>query len=187
MVEGEAAPLEDPSHVHVDGEHGPAEGEAGKGVGRVAAYAGELGEILGPAPIGHAAGGAVQAEGPPVVAEALPGPDRLGRSGLRQRLRCRPAAHPGEVAGHHPAHLGLLEHQLGDEDGVGVAGTPPGEVAAVLGEPGEEGLLHAVRARRLARLKRAWRTQFTAHTTTVAHAPAARVSMVKPGTIQLVR
>ena len=38
-----------------------------------------------------------------------------------------------------PPHLGLLEHELGDQDPIRITGSAPGEVPAVLAEPAEEG------------------------------------------------
>ena len=45
---------------------------------------------------------------------------------------------PGEVARDDAFDLGLLQHDLGDEDRVRIAGPSPGQVAALLGEPAEE-------------------------------------------------
>jgi len=35
-------------------------------------------------------------------------------------------------------HLGLLEHELGDQDAVGVGRAPPGQVASVAAVPTQE-------------------------------------------------
>ena len=56
----------------------------------------------------------------------------------RQRLDGRPAREPRLVARDHAGHLGLLEHDLRDEDRVGVAGAPPRQVAALARVPAQQ-------------------------------------------------
>jgi hypothetical protein len=45
---------------------------------------------------------------------------------------------PVTIIRNYCGDLGLLEHELGDEDGVGIGGLAPGKIAGVLAEPGEE-------------------------------------------------
>ena len=67
---------------------------------------------------------AMEAQRPPVVAEALPLPDRVRRRGGGERRDCRPPLEPGEVARDDAVDLRLLEHDLRDEDRVRVARPP---------------------------------------------------------------
>jgi hypothetical protein len=42
------------------------------------------------------------------------------------------------IVGDDGSDLGLLEHELGDEDRVGIGGAAPGKIAGVLAIPVEE-------------------------------------------------
>src|SRR6188472_1233237 len=79
----------------------------------------------------------------PVVAEALPLDDHLARRGGCEGCGGRPPFEPALVARHDALDLGLLEHDLRNEDRVGIPGPPPGKIAAALPVPGEERRLHA--------------------------------------------
>src|SRR5206468_657762 len=48
----------------------------------------------------------------------------------------------------HAVHLGLLEHDLGDEHAIGLARPSPGEIAVVVGVPREQATLEAAHQRR---------------------------------------
>ena len=133
-----ARALADARHVHVHGKYRPAEGEAADGVRRVAADSGKLGEILGPAMSGDMLRRPVQVDRAPVVAEPLPRADDLRERRSGERLQGRPPLEPGREARHDALDLRLLEHDLRDEDRVRVASPPPGQVAAVLLEPGSK-------------------------------------------------
>src|SRR3990172_11951500 len=83
----------------------------------------------------------VESDGPDVVSEGPPGcldvPDRgagqlLDRGVLSKELL---------VLRDDPIDLGLLEHDLRDQDLVRVGGLPPGKVAPVARIPAEEALL----------------------------------------------
>src|SRR5437867_10633388 len=88
-----------------------------------------FGQVVGPAVRDDLTGGTVQVEGAAVVAESLPGADRVTRRRGRERLRARPAVEPGQVIRDHALRVRLLEHHLRDEDRVGIARAPPGKVA----------------------------------------------------------
>jgi hypothetical protein len=129
--------------VRVDREHRPPEREGRDGVGGVAADAGKLRQIVRPAARRDALRRPVEIDGAPVVSEPLPGPDDVGERGRGERLRGRPALEPLPETRDDALDLRLLEHDLGDEDRVGVAAPAPGEVAAVLAKPGQERGVHA--------------------------------------------
>src|SRR5206468_7228488 len=42
----------------------------------------------------------------------------------------RKASHETRIVFEHPAHLRLLQHEFGDEDGIGVASFPPRQAAS---------------------------------------------------------
>jgi hypothetical protein len=79
-----------------------------------------------------------QAQRAAVVAE----PDPLAQHVLQRRrrkgVRGRPARQPRLVAREHPGDLRLLEHDLRDEDRVGIAGAPPRQVATLALIPAQE-------------------------------------------------
>ena len=76
--------------------------------------------------------------GPRVVAQPLPGVENFPLGGSGKRGKIREAPHPLFIIGDDGGDLGLLEHELGDEDRVGIAGAAPGKIAAVVAIPGEE-------------------------------------------------
>ena len=73
---------------------------------------------------------AVERKRAPVVAEALPLDDDVGRRCGRERLDGRPSLEPALVAWDDAIDLRLLEHHLRDEDRVRVARSAPRQVAA---------------------------------------------------------
>src|SRR5919106_1136088 len=98
--------------------------------------------------LGDPAGSAVQAQAAAVVPEPLPLADDVGWRRLREGLDRRPALEPGGVTRYDPRNLGLLEHDLADEDRVRVARPAPRKVAAEPLEPGAERVLHTSSLRR---------------------------------------
>ena len=89
-----AGALRDAPHVDVDGQHVAAEREARDGVGGVAADAGQLGQVVGPAVRRDLLRGAVERERAPVVAEPLPLADHVAGRRRGERLDRRPALEP---------------------------------------------------------------------------------------------
>src|SRR5205823_5543130 len=87
---------------------------------------------------------AVEVDGPAVVAQARPRPHDVadvggGAAGGRRE--------PGDelaVAGDDAPDLGLLQHELADEDHPWVPCQPPRQVAPVAGPPVEDRLYHVV-------------------------------------------
>ena len=65
--------------------------------------------------------------------------EHTGLGGARERPNGGETAEPPNIVRDHGRGLGLLEHDLSDQDGVGVAGAAPGESAAVMAIPGEKG------------------------------------------------
>jgi len=117
------------SPVDVDGGDTCAEGEGGHRSGGVGADAGQRLEVVRPAVRGHHGGGAAQRERAAVVAQ--PAPERQHLRRLR-RGQCRRIGKPLQeplVVGDDTGGLGLLEHDLGDEDRVRIAGVTPWERA----------------------------------------------------------
>ena len=79
--------------------------------------------------------GGVQIARPRVIAEALPRVEDVIFRSPSQRGKIGKAAEPLIIIRHNGGNLGLLEHELGDEDGVGIASLAPGEGAPVAAIP----------------------------------------------------
>lgn len=73
-----------------------------------------------------------------VVAEAFPKFVDFVGTGFREGFDGGQFAHPAFPVRDHGFDLGLLQHDFGNPNGVGIAGAAPGEVAGVAGEPGKE-------------------------------------------------
>ena len=131
--------------VAIDGRDGLSEGDRGDGAGRIGADAGDAlpgggGGRNRTAELSNDEDGAgLQVAGASVVAEPLPlGEDGFGGGGGEggdggEGLK------PAVPVSTHGLYAGLLQHDLGDPDGVGVAGAAPGEIALVNIEPSEQG------------------------------------------------
>ena len=87
----------------------------------------------------HGDGGRPEITGAGVIAESLPGVQDLMFGSCRQGGEIGEAPHPSIIIRDDGSDLGLLEHELGDEDGVGISGAAPREIATVLAKPGQEG------------------------------------------------
>ena len=61
-------------------------------------------------------GALLQAPRPVVVAEALPAPQHVGERRRGEALEVGPGLQPLDEARRHPRHLGLLQHDLADQD-----------------------------------------------------------------------
>ncbi len=97
-------------------------------VASVSTSAGEFAAVL----LRHAPCGLLERDCPAVVAHALPGAEHLASPGTGKALEVRELLEElGGVLHGDPLDLRLLEHDLGDQDPVGIGGVPPGEVAAV--------------------------------------------------------
>ena len=132
---------EDAADVGVEEGDALPEGEAGDGAGGIWADAFELQQLLHGVGEGaaeafhHLLRDLVEADCPQVVAKRRPAPDDLAPGRRRQRRGGRERAEELVVLGEDALHLGLLEHDLGDQNGVGVVGMAPGEIAALPGVP----------------------------------------------------
>jgi len=73
-----------------------------------------------------------------VIAEALPGVKDLLFGSSRQGGEIGETLHPLIIIWEDGGDLRLLEHELGDQDGIGIAGAAPGKIAAVSAVPGAE-------------------------------------------------
>ncbi|MEY2599668.1 MAG: hypothetical protein RLZZ142_1927, partial [Verrucomicrobiota bacterium] len=135
---------EDAGDVGVDGGGGKVECEGGDGSGGVGADSREGGEVFGV--LGEAAleafedglGGAVEVARAGVVAQALPEGEDVLLGGACEGFEGGKALHPAGEEGQDGGDLGLLEHELAHEDGVGGGVCAPGELASVGEEPRAE-------------------------------------------------
>ena len=80
----------------------------------------------------------------PVVTQPLPGFEYGTFTRLRQRLPGRKKEKPASVVGNDGDDLRLLQHEFRDGDGVGIAGSPPREVALRGGIPSGKALAQAI-------------------------------------------
>ena len=80
-------------------------------------------------------GSVVEVAGTAVVAQALPLAQHLVFRGGGKGLNGRPTVHKALPVVPTLLDLRLLEDDLGEPDGVGVAGLPPRQVATVLTKP----------------------------------------------------
>ena len=149
---------EDAAHVGVHGGQVVVVREDEHGARRVRADAGQRAQPVERArQLGRGAQGARRRRPPPrTPAAAAPGCcSRVPASAAARRPAARRRGSRGRATprshstnrGDHARHLRLLQHDLADEDRVGVGGAAPGQVAAVLRVPGEEARLQR-RARR---------------------------------------
>jgi len=71
-----------------------------------------------------------------IITEAFPGVQNLRFSRRSKRANGGKPAQPSIIVSDDSSSLGLLEHDFGDEDGVGIAGMAPGKIAFAFVEPG---------------------------------------------------
>lgn len=62
---------------------------------------------------------------PGIVAQPLPGVENVAFPGLGESLNGRETPEPSNIVRDHGGGLSLLEHNFGEEDGVGIAGVAP--------------------------------------------------------------
>jgi hypothetical protein len=137
-------PCEDARDVAVDDRLRSIERDRGHRPRRVAPDSGQLAQgrrVVGQAPavpLDQRARRALEVARARVVAEARPQPEH--RVGLRpgEARDVREAREEALVVGDHRLDARLLQHRFGDPDGVGIARTPPREVAAVGPVPVEQ-------------------------------------------------
>jgi hypothetical protein len=78
-----------------------------------------------PVSILHNLGGGMKIPGAVVIAETLPAVENIVLGSARDGSEVRKSAKPFIIIWDHGGDLGLLEHELGDEDRVGIAGFAP--------------------------------------------------------------
>ena len=83
-----------------------------------------------------------------VIAEALPRVEDVTFRSPRQGGEIWEAAEPLIIIRDNGGNLSLLEHELGDEDGVGIASLAPGESTAMAAIPAKQGGLEVTDALR---------------------------------------
>jgi len=86
----------------------------------------------------HERGGA-EIPGAGVIAETLPCVENVAFRGCREGSEIGETAEPVIIIRNDSGDLGLLEHELGDEDRVGVRRVAPGKIAAIFAIPGKKG------------------------------------------------
>lgn len=79
-----------------------------------------------PVSILHDLGGGMKVPGAVVIAEALPSVENIVLRSARDRSEIRESAEPFTIIGDHGGDLGLVKHELGDEDRVRIASFAPG-------------------------------------------------------------
>jgi len=71
-----------------------------------------------------------------IITEAFPGAQNLRFSRGGKRADGGKPVQPPIIVRDDGSRLGLLEHDFGNQDGVGIVGLAPGEIAFALVEPG---------------------------------------------------
>lgn len=131
-------------HVCIDGRFGEVEGETGDCTGCVGAHAGEIsnrGRVCGEFALvltQNCLSGSVQVSCSGVVAEAFPCSKDLLLLGICERFEGGETLNPPLEVGDDRDDLRLLEHELGDEDFVGIEGLSPRQRAGAAREPVDE-------------------------------------------------
>jgi hypothetical protein len=138
------------SSVGFDDRDGPIKGECCNGIGSVTADAGQCshrreterepaaGLVL------HGYRNRVQIARPRVITQALPCVQDVAFGSPSQRAEIGEAPEPVIIIRDNRGNLRLLEHDLGDEDGVGVASLAPRKNAALLVIPVRERRLELI-------------------------------------------
>ncbi len=75
---------------------------------------------------------------PRVITKALPSMENIGFSRAGEGPNGGETAEPSIIVRDHGGGLSLLEHYFGDQDGVGVVGAAPGEIAFVAAIPAKK-------------------------------------------------
>ncbi|MEY2502061.1 MAG: hypothetical protein QOI07_2395 [Verrucomicrobiota bacterium] len=144
---------ENASAVRFDDRHRGVERERSDGIGSVAADPRQRGDRIegagefAPVFFDDRDSRGAKVPGARIITEALPGVEDLAFRSRGERSEIRKAPEPFIVIRNDGGDLGLLEHELGDEDGVGVGGAAPGQVAGIFAIPGEDGTPECPRAR----------------------------------------
>jgi len=137
-------PGEDTSDVRFDDRHRLIEGERGHSIRGVTSDAGKITDRFRRPRKARAVffndrnGGHSQISGSRRIAEALPGVENVGFRGSGEGGNVRKATEPFLVIWNDRGDLSLLQHEFGDEDGVGIGSSAPRKIATVFSIPGKE-------------------------------------------------
>ena len=71
-----------------------------------------------------------------IITEAFPGVQNLRFSRRGKRADGGKPAQPSIIVRNDGSGLGLLEHDFGNQDGVGIVGLAPGQIAFAFMKPG---------------------------------------------------
>ena len=82
--------------------------------------------------------GGSQISGARIIAKTLPGVENVRFRGGGKSGDTREAAHPRVIVGQNRRDLGLLEHELGNQNRVWIRGAAPWEIAAFFAIPGKK-------------------------------------------------
>ena len=128
-------PGEDADYIAVENGCGLIESDAANGASGVASDAGQFKDLLeargegAPVFFHDKEGGFLHVSDAGVIAEALPELVDFLRGRFSERLNIGKLVHPTFPVGDDGFDLGLLEHDFGDPNGVGITGRSPGQVA----------------------------------------------------------
>jgi hypothetical protein len=89
-------------------------------------------------PIPYNLGGGMKIPGAIIVAEPLPGVEDFVLRSARNRSEIGKSAEPFIIIRDHGGHLSLLKHELGNKNGIGIAGFAPWKITAVAAKPAEK-------------------------------------------------
>ena len=124
-------PGDDPFHIAIHHRRRPVEGDGGDGGGGVGADAGKcleflcgFGEVSGEVSA-YRLGASLQVAGAGVIAKPLPGVQHIVEACLGERADVRPTHREGSEIGDHRGDGGLLQHDLGEPDAVGIGAPAP--------------------------------------------------------------
>src|SRR5882724_3772503 len=139
----ESAP-QHPGDVGIDCWHRLLVGERGNGASRVWTNARELDQLfryvrqLATVVPTDYARERVEIRSPGIVAEAIPSLSYCAGPRARQRFEIRETFQEPRIVLRHAGDLRLLQHELGDEHAVRIAGAAPRQIARGAGPPGEQ-------------------------------------------------
>jgi|GEM_PF-12925 len=134
-------PGDDADDVRIEDGDSSIEGEGGNGSSRVGADARQLAQNLGiignapPVPGNNLTRGPTEISGARVISKPFPELENLFLIRAGERNDVWELLHPSLVERDHRRDGGLLQHELGDQNRIGIAGATPRQVAAVFQEP----------------------------------------------------
>ena len=130
---------EDTANICLDEDGGLVEGECGYGGcggfsdSRKFQERFDIGGKSAAIRVCHQFGDFHQRDGAPIVSQSMPYPEYVSKRRFVERGKARERCDEAFIFGNDPFDLGLLQHNLGNEDAVGVLCPSPGQVASVFG------------------------------------------------------